>query len=107
MVRVLDAMEGEPVMRRFIVAAAMAIGLIALWAAILPLAAQPAPNPATSPALSKALFLCRGPHGIDSACAAALAKALVIDQAADHPTAAADRACRTDPQASASVDRRD
>jgi hypothetical protein len=31
-------------MRKFIVAAAMAISLIALWAAILPLKAQPAPK---------------------------------------------------------------
>ena len=68
-------------MRQFIIAAALALGLVALWAAILPLTAQPAPSQATvsSPAMSKALFLCRGPNGIDRTCAAALAKALVLD----------------------------
>ena len=93
-------------MRRFIAAAALAIGLVALWAVILPLTAQPAPRAAGSPALSKALFLCRGPHGIDNACAAALAKAVVIDQSADHPATATKRSCRADPQASALADRR-
>jgi hypothetical protein len=89
------------VMRQFVIAAAMAMGLIALWAAILPLTAQPAP-----PALSKALFLCRGPHGIDQACAAALAKAVVLD-ASDATTKASDRVCRMDHQVFASVDRHD
>lgn len=89
-------------MRKFIVVAVLALGLVALWAAILPLAAQPAPHHA-SPALSKALFLCRGPHGIDNACAAALAKALVIDQHADR----ADAVCHADPEYFAAIDRRD
>lgn len=89
-------------MRKFLVVAALALGLVALWAAILPLSAQPAPHNA-SPALSKALFLCRGPHGIDNACAAALAKALVIDQNADP----ADAVCHADPESFAAIDRRD
>ena len=89
-------------MRKFLVAMVVALGLVALWAVILPLTAQPAPRHA-SPALSKALFLCRGPHGIDNACAAALAKAMVIDQRADH----ADAVCRADPQSFAALDRRD
>jgi hypothetical protein len=99
-------------MRRFLIAAAMAIGLIALWAAILPLTAQPAPAssaPATtaSPIMSKALFLCRGEHGIDRACAASLARALVLE-ASDHaPTQVSDRICHVDPQVFASVDRHD
>ncbi len=126
-------------MRQILIAAAMAMGLIALWAAILPLTAQPAlPSAkaatiaaassmpasamaasampasaaptATAPsstAFSKALFLCRGEHGIDRACAASLAKALVLE-ASDHaPTQASDRSCRGDPQILASADRRD
>src|SRR5580704_13977314 len=74
--------RGEAVMRQFVIAAAMALGLVALWALILPLTAQPAPKPATasSPALSKALFLCRGPNGIDRTCTSALARALVSEQ---------------------------
>jgi hypothetical protein len=104
-------------MRRFLIAAAMAIGLIALWAAILPLTAKPAsiiPAPASSapatpaPAaaiVSKALFLCRGEHGIDRACAASLARALVLE-ASDHaPTPVSDRICHADPQAFSSADR--
>lgn len=96
-------------MRQFIIAAAMAMGLIALWAAILPLTAQPAPKPvtATSPALSKALFLCRGPNGIDRACAAALARALVIEQPGRTAAQAEGRSCRTDPALFASLERRD
>jgi hypothetical protein len=104
-------------MRRFLIAAAMAIGLIALWAAILPLTAKPAsiiPAPASSapatpaPAaaiVSKALFLCRSEHGIDRACAASLARALVLE-ASDHaPTPVSDRICHADPQAFSSADR--
>jgi hypothetical protein len=107
-------------MRRFLIAAAMAIGLIALWAAILPLTAKPAPAnsapatpasanaaPATpaSSIVSKALFLCRGEHGIDRACAASLARALVLE-ASDHaPTPVSDRICHADPQAFSSADR--
>ncbi len=101
-------------MRRILIAAAMALGLIALWAAILPLTAQPAApsvNAASTATaaktVSKALFLCRGEHGIDQTCAAALAKALVLD-ASDHAaTQASDRICRVDPQVFASIDRRD
>ena len=54
-------------MRQIIITAAIALGLVALWAAILPLTAEPAPatTAMSSPAMSKALFLCRGPNGID------------------------------------------
>jgi hypothetical protein len=96
-------------MRQFIIAAALALGLVALWAAVLPLTAQPAPSQATvsSPAMSKALFLCRGPNGIDRTCAAALAKALVLD-APDHPVTHVDnRVCHIDHETLASLDRRD
>jgi hypothetical protein len=96
-------------MRQFIIAAAMALGLVALWAAILPLTAQPAPAQTVdkSPAFSKALFLCRGPHGVDRTCAAALARALVLD-ASDAPAdKVSDRSCHIDRQTLAALDRRD
>jgi hypothetical protein len=83
-------------MRRIIAIAALLFGPMMLWAAILPLTAQPAP--ATShPAMSKALFLCRTQHGIDQACAAALAKALIIP-APEHITTASARVCHGDPR---------
>ena len=96
-------------MRQFIIAAALAVGLVALWAAILPLTAQPAPTQTTvsSPALSKALFLCRGPNGIDRTCAAALAKALVLDASGNTATQVSDRLCHIDRETLASLDRRD
>jgi hypothetical protein len=96
-------------MRQFVIAAALAMGLIALWAAILPLTAQPAPprEAANSPGISKALFLCRGPHGIDQACAAALAKAVVLDAPDSATTKASNRVCRMDHQAFASVNHHD
>jgi len=89
-------------MRRIIIAAALAVGLVVLWAVVLPLAAQPALEPvgATSPPLSNALFLCRGPNGIDRACAASLARALVLD-AYDHaPARLTDQNRPLDPQVS-------
>jgi|SRR4051812_2274901 hypothetical protein len=97
-------------MRRFIMAAALAIGLVALWAAVLPLTAEPATRSAAgagSPALSKALFLCRGPNGIDRACAASLARALVLDASDKAPTKISDRICPVDPQVFAGIDRGD
>jgi hypothetical protein len=96
-------------MRRFILVGAIALGLVALWAAILPLTAQPAPAatlPAAStaaPAMSKALFLCRTQHGIDKACAAALANALVLEQPQHAASPAADRACHMNPQTFAEI----
>ncbi len=94
-------------MRQIIIAAAMALGLIALWAAILPLTAEPAPaqTALASPAMSKALFLCRGPNGIDRTCAAALAKALVLDAADNGATHVSDRLCHVDSAMRASLDR--
>src|SRR5262252_1030200 len=98
-------------MRKFILAAAMATGLVMLWAAILPLTAQPAPAQATltSPAMAKAMFLCRGPNGIDRACAAALAKALVLDAAPANGAAThvSDRFCHVDRQMLASLEHHD
>jgi hypothetical protein len=96
-------------MRQFIIAAALAVGLVALWAAVLPLTAQPAPTQATgsSPALSKALFLCRSPNGIDRTCAAALAKAVVLDASDNTVTHASDRLCHIGRETLASLERRD
>jgi hypothetical protein len=96
-------------MRQFIIAACLALGLVALWAAILPLTAEPAPaqTTATTPAMSKALFLCRGPNGIDRSCAAALAKALVLDASDTAATPVSDRFCHVDRSTLASLDRRD
>jgi hypothetical protein len=93
-------------MRQFIIAAAIALGLVAVWAVILPLTAQPAPAQATSPAMSKAMFLCRGASGIDRTCAAALAKALVLDAADPAPSRASDRICPVEQQMLTSLDRR-
>src|SRR5262245_28445440 len=98
-------------MRRFIIVAVMALGLVALWAAIVPLTAEPAPaqNAANSPAMAKALFLCRGPSGIDRACAAALAQALVLDAAPTNgaATRVSDRFCHIDRQMLASLEHHD
>ena len=96
-------------MRQFIIAAALAVGLVALWAAILPLTAQPAPTQTavSSPALSRALFLCRGPNGIDRTCAAALAKAMVLDASGNSPTQINDRFCHIDREILASLEHRD
>jgi hypothetical protein len=96
-------------MRQFIIAAAMALGLVAVWAAILPLTAQPAPPEHTvaSAAVSKALFLCRGANGIDSACARTLAKALTLDANETSATYASHRSCRVDRQMLVSLERRD
>ena len=93
-------------MRRIIIAAAMAMGLVALWAVVLPLTAQPAPKPvgATSPAFSEALFLCRGPNGIDRTCAAALARALVLDASDTTSTQRSDRICPVNPHVFADLD---
>jgi hypothetical protein len=95
-------------MRQFIIAAAMALGLVALWAAILPLTAEPAAKPAASSTeMSKALFLCRGPNGIDRTCAAALAKALVLEASDDKVTQVTDRQCHADRQTLAHLQRQD
>jgi hypothetical protein len=96
-------------MRQFIKAAAAVVGLIALWAAILPLTAEPATKQAAaaSPAMSKALFLCRGRNGLDQACVGALAKALALDAKADAPTQVSDRRCQADHKALVTLQRRD
>ncbi len=87
-------------MRQILIASALAAGLIALWAAILPLTAQPAPHQrSVAPeVLSKALFLCRGPNGIDRGCAAALAGALVTDEQDQPVTRVSDELCPASPR---------
>jgi hypothetical protein len=94
-------------MRKFIIATVMAIGLVALWAAILPLTAQPAQRQTavTATTVSKALFLCRNANGIDHACAAALAKALVLETSANNPTDD-DHMCHANPKVLADLGRR-
>ena len=92
-------------MRQFIAAAALATGLVGLWAVRLPLAAQPASS-AAAPALSGAMFLCRGPNGIDRACVAALAQSLVLDAAGNGANRVAQHVCHVDSTALASLARR-
>jgi len=94
-------------MRQFLIAVALALGLVALWAALLPLTAQPAPRQAVlSPGMPQAVFLCHGPHGVDHVCAAALAHALVLDSIADAAAPANEQSCGMD-QKLAGLDRRD
>jgi hypothetical protein len=50
---------------------------------------------ATSPMVSKALFLCRGRNGLDQVCVGALAKALALDAKADVSTREATGAARS------------
>lgn len=94
-------------MRQFIIASAVAVGLIALWAAILPLTAEPATKPpaAASPAMSKALFLCRGQNGLDQACVAVLVRALALDARAAASTRVRDRSCPVGKQVPTDVGR--
>jgi hypothetical protein len=84
-------------MQRFIVTAAMALGLVTLRVVILPLTTQPV-STSSSPTMSEALFLCRTQQGIDQTCAAALAKALIIGQPKRTATPAVDRTCHTVPR---------
>jgi hypothetical protein len=82
-------------MRLVIITAALA--LVALWAAVMPLATQQV-STRTPPAMSTALFLCHSQQGIDQNCAAALAKALIIEQSKRDATATADRTCHAGPR---------
>ena len=83
-------------MRIFIISAVLALGSVTLWVA-MPLLATPV-STATSPAMSKALSLCHTQQGVGRTCVAALVNALVIEQSEHAVTAAADRACQTDPR---------
>jgi hypothetical protein len=84
-------------MRRYITAAALAFGLVTLWAGILPLIAQPVPA-VSSPATSKDLFVCRTHHCIDQTCAAEPAKALIVEPRNRDAAAVVVRTCHPDPQ---------
>jgi hypothetical protein len=99
-------MEGA--MRQILIASALAAGLIALWAAIVPLTAQPAPHQTSvaPEALSKALFLCRGANGIDRGCAVALAGALALDEQDQQVTRVSDQLCPASPRVLARLVRR-
>jgi hypothetical protein len=79
-----------------LVITATALALVALWAVAMPLASQVTTR--TPPAMSTALFLCRTQQGIDQNCAAALAKALTLEQSKRDATATADRTCRAEPR---------
>lgn len=66
-------------MQRFFISAVVALGFVALWA-VMP---QPATRPVssiTSPAMSKALFLCHNQQGVVQPCVTALVSALLMDQ---------------------------
>ena len=90
--------RGLNTMRQFVIATVVAVGLPALWAGLLPLTAEPATKhvAAASPAMSKSLFLCHGPNGLNQACAAALAKALVRDVTVDAPARIGEQSCPAD-----------
>ncbi len=96
-------------MRQFIVAAAIALGLVAIWAVVLPLTAQPAPvqSNVTTAAMSRALFLCAGANGLDRGCVAMLAKALVLDTKSSRTTQVSDRFCHVNRQMLVSLERHD
>jgi hypothetical protein len=79
-------------MRRSIITAALALALVALWVAIVPLATHQV-SISPSPVMAKALCLCRTQQGIDQTCAVALTQALIIERPKHDATAAADRAC--------------
>jgi hypothetical protein len=80
-------------MRRFITIAVLALGLVTIWVAILPLDREPVLI-TSSPAVAGALFICHTQHDIDHMCAAALVKALIIEQPNRDPLAIVDRACQ-------------
>jgi hypothetical protein len=82
-------------MRRFFISVVVALGSVALWAAMPHPATQPV---TTSPAMSKALFLCHRQQNVGQACVAALVNALVIEESKQKITATADRACHVEPR---------
>ena len=96
-------------MRQFIVATAIAFGLVVIWAVILPLTAQPAPAQSNiaPAAMSRALFLCRGANGLDRACVATLAKAIVLDTKDATTTQVGERFCPVNRQMLVSLERHD
>ena len=96
-------------MRPIIIACAASAGLVAVWVAMLPLTADPATTQtaATSPAMSRALEICRSPNGLDPICVRALAKALALDAGSESSTGVGVLHCAPDRRAFANADRRD
>jgi hypothetical protein len=84
-------------MGRSIITATSALGLVALWPAVVPLGTQQM-STSPSPAIATALFFCRKQQSINQTCAVALTQALVIEQRQHDPTVAADRTCHADPR---------
>jgi hypothetical protein len=83
-------------MRIFIISAVLALGSVALWAA-MPLPATRHVSTATSsPAVSKALSHCHTGQGIGRTCVSAFVDALVLEQPEHAVTTGADRACHAD-----------
>lgn len=96
-------------MRQYVITAAAAVGLIALWAAILPPTAEPATKQAAarSRTIARALLLCRSQNASDQACAAALAKELRSDGNVHVSTQVSGPPCQGDQEVPANVDRCD
>jgi len=85
----------------------VAVGLIAFWAAIPPLTAEPAiQQVAAARGMSEALFLCSRQNSLGKACVGAFAKALTLDAKADAFTRASDRRCQANQVMLLSFDRR-
>ena len=84
-------------MRQYIIAAAAAVGIIALWAAIVPRAEAPSAGrvAAPSPAMTNALRLCRS-H--DQACVRALATAQALDARGGALVSASEARCNAERQ---------
>jgi len=66
-------------MQRFFISAIIALGFVALWA-VMPQPATRRVSSTTSPAMSKALFLCHNQQAVVQPCVTALVSALLIDQ---------------------------
>jgi hypothetical protein len=93
-------------MRRLIAIAALALGMVVVREAILPLTAQHV-SAAGSPTMGRALFFCRRQHSTDQICVTALTKALFIGQPEHDTAVATDRACRPGSQIFAAIPRPD
>lgn len=66
-------------MLRFFISAIVALGFVVLWA-VMPQPATRAVSSITSPAMSKALYLCHNQQGVVQPCVTALVSALLMDQ---------------------------
>jgi hypothetical protein len=84
-------------MRRFFISGVMVLGYATLWAGMLQPATQPVSSN-TSPAMSKALFLCHRQQNLGQTCMGALVNALVAEQSTQPVIAAADWVCHVGPR---------